>query len=102
MAGKERQVNIKAGARLAKDIKPQVDKAEKELAEALVIAHEKHLTYWQAKRHLINAGTGLNGLFDSNVDDVLGIPVDKQSPLHDYFHAAERCGHLKSVPAVLR
>jgi hypothetical protein len=35
MAEKERQVTIKAGARLAKDIKPQVDIAERELADAL-------------------------------------------------------------------
>ena len=66
-------MNQRASARLAKEIKPQVDIAEKELVEALVIAHEKHLTYFNAKRHLINGGTGLNGLFASNVDDVLGI-----------------------------
>ncbi len=102
MAGKERQANIKAGARLAKDMKPQVDIAAKELAAALVIAHEKHLTYWNGKRHLVNAGTGMNGLFDSNVDDVLGVPVDKCSALHDYFYAEVKAGHLKAVPESLR
>jgi multidrug efflux pump subunit AcrA (membrane-fusion protein) len=102
MAGKERQVTIKAGARLAKDIKPQVDIAERELVEALVIAHEKHLTYFNAKRHLINGGIGLNGLFASGVDGVLGIPVDKGTPLADLFRAAVRAGYLKSAPKDFR
>jgi hypothetical protein len=102
MAEKERQVTIKAGARLAKDIKPQVDIAERELADALVIAHDKHLTYFNAKRHLINGGCGLNGLFASNVDDVLGVPVDKGTPLADLFRAAVRAGYLKSAPKDFR
>jgi hypothetical protein len=98
MAGRERQVTINAGARLAKEIKPQVDLAEIELAQALAIAHEKHLTYFNAKRHLINSGIGLNGLFGSNVDDVLGIPVDKGTALADLFRAAVKAGYLKSAP----
>jgi cephalosporin hydroxylase len=102
MAGQERQVTMKAGARLAKDIKPQVDTAAKELADALVIAHEKHLAYWNGKRHLINSGIGLNGLFDSNVDEILGIPVDKGTPLADLFRAAVHAGNLKTVPVALR
>jgi hypothetical protein len=102
MARKERQVIIKAGARLAKDIKPQVDIAEKELVDALVIAHAKHLVCFQAKRKLINEGIGLHGLLGSNVDDVLGIPVDKCSALHDFFYAAVRAGNLKTVPESLR
>jgi hypothetical protein len=102
MNGKERRAKMNAGARLAKDIRPQVDKAEKELVAALVIAHEKHLTFWQAKHHLIDAATGLNGLFESNVDDILGVPVNKQSPLADLFRTAVKANHLKSIPAVLR
>jgi hypothetical protein len=102
LADKERQVNQRAGARLAKGIKPQVDIAERELVEALVIAHEKHLTYFNAKRHLINGGTGLNGLFASNVDDVLGIPVDKGTALADLFRAAVRDGYLRSIPKELK
>jgi hypothetical protein len=102
MADKERQLNVKAGARLAKDIKPHVDKAEKELADALVIASAKHLVCWHAKRHLINSGIGLHGLFDSNVDDVLGIPVGHGAPLSTYFYSAVKSGHLKSVPESLR
>jgi hypothetical protein len=102
MAGKERQLNINAGARLAKDIKPQHDIAAKELADALVIAHDKHLAYWQTKRALINGAIGLHGLFDSNIDDVLGIPVDKGTALHDYFHYAVNAGHIRNVPAALR
>jgi hypothetical protein len=102
MAGKERELTIKAGARLARDLKPQADLAERELVEALVIAHEKHLTYFNAKRHLINGGIGLNGLFASNVDDVLGIPVDKGTPLADLFRAAVRAGYLKSAPKDFR
>jgi hypothetical protein len=102
MAGKERRVTMTAGARLCKDVKPQVDKAEKELAAAMVIAHEKQFMRWQAKQYLVNAGTGLNGLFDSNVEKILGVPVDKGSVLHDYFYAAVKAGHLRAVPAALR
>jgi hypothetical protein len=102
MAEKERQVTMKAGARLAKDIKPQVDLAERELAAALVIAHEKHLVCFRAKRALLNNGIGLFGLFDSNIDDILDIPVNKGTPLADYFRGQVAAGHLKNVPAQLR
>jgi len=102
MAGKERQANINAGARLAKDIKPQHDIAAKELADALLVAHEKHLVYWQAKRNLINGAIGLYGLFDSNVDEILGIPVDKGTPLADLFREAVKQKYLRAVPESLR
>jgi hypothetical protein len=98
IADKVRVVNITAGARLAKDIKPAADIAAKELADALVIAHEKHFSYWQAKRQLLNNGISLYGLFDSNVDDILGIPVDKGTPLADYFRDAVEQKHLRAVP----
>jgi hypothetical protein len=98
MAGKELQANLNAGARLAQDIKPAVDAVAKELFDALALAHDKHLQYWTAKRHIINLGVGLNGLFDSNVDDVLGIPIDKGSPLAFVLREAVRQKHLPRVP----
>jgi hypothetical protein len=102
MKGKGREVTIKAGVRLAKDIKPQHDIAAKELAAALVVVHEKHQIYWAAKRHLVNTGVGLHGLFDSNIDEILGIPVDKGTRLADVFRAAVAAGHLKAMPVELR
>jgi hypothetical protein len=98
MAGKELQANLNAGARLAEDIKPQVDTAAKELFDALALAHDRHFSYWTAKRHVINLGVGLNGLFDSAVDDVLGIPTDKGSPLAFVLREAVRQRQLRTLP----
>jgi hypothetical protein len=98
MAGRELQANLNAGARLAQDIKPQVDIAAKELFEALALAHDKHLQYWTAKRHVINLGVGLSGLFDSSIDDVMGIPTDKGSPLAFILREAVRQKHLRNAP----
>lgn len=102
MASKKRAVEYQAGARLAKEIKTQHDAAEKAVVDALVVAHEKHFLYWQAKRHLLNNGIGIYGLFSSDVDNVLGIPIDKGSPLADLLRTAVTNGFLKSVPESLR
>jgi hypothetical protein len=102
MAGQERRVSMMAGARLAKDVKPQVDAAAKKLAEAMVTMYEAYLPWWQAKQYLVSAGTGLNGLFDSNIVDILGAPISKETPLADYFRASVQAGHLRAVPAQLR
>jgi hypothetical protein len=102
VASKKRAVDYRAGARLAKEIKTQHDAAEKAVVDALVVAHEKHFLYWQAKRHLLNNGIGIYGLFSSDVDNVLGIPIDKGSPLADLLRTAVTNGFLKSVPESLR
>ena len=102
LAGKERQININAGARLAKDIKPQHDAAEKELVDALLIAHQKHLLYWNAKRHLLNNGIGLYGNFNVDADEVLGIPVNGGSTLAEYFRDAVKAGYIQTLPAAFR
>jgi hypothetical protein len=102
MAGQERRVIMIAGARLCKDIKPQVDAAAKKVAEAMATLFEVYVPWWQAKQYLINAGTGLNGLFDSNIVDILGAPVSKETPLADYLRGAVQSGHLQAVPAQLR
>jgi hypothetical protein len=102
MASQERRVTMTAGARLAKDVKPQVDAAAARLADAVVTMHEAYLPWAQAKFHLIDTGTGLNGLFDSNIGDILAAPTSKETPLADYFRAAVKAGHLRAVPAALR
>jgi hypothetical protein len=102
MSGKERQVNHKASIRLTKDIRPQVDLAETELVDALVLAHRKHLDYWRGKRHLLNHDIHLCGLFESRVDDILGVPLNGQTPLADLFRAAVKSRHLKVLPVELR
>jgi len=102
MASQERRVTMTAGARLAKDVKPQVDAAAKKVAEAMATLFEVYVPWWQAKQYLVNAGTGLNGLFDSNIVDILGAPVSKETPLADYLRGAVQSGHLKAVPAALR
>jgi hypothetical protein len=102
LAGRERQVNHQASVRLAKDIKPQVDIAEKELASALVTAHEKHVAYFVAKRSLLNSGIALCGQFGSTVDDVLGVPVNHLTPLADLFRGAVKAGYLNAMPKELR
>jgi len=101
MARKKQIIDYQAGARLAKHIRPLHDIAARELADALVIAHEKHLIYWTAKRHLLNNGIGIYGLFSSNVDDILGIPVGTAAPLTDYFRDAVRQKYLRAVPESL-
>jgi hypothetical protein len=98
IAGKVRQVNYEAGARLAKDIKAEHDVAENELTTAMVVVYEKHLAYWKDKRSLLNKGIGLYGLFSSNIDDVLGIPVDRNTPLADFFREQVHAGNLKRLP----
>jgi hypothetical protein len=102
MAGKKRAVEYQAGARLAHSIKAQHDAAEKTMVDALVVAHERHFLYWQAKRHLLNNGIGIYGLFSSDVDNVLGIPIDKGTPLADLLRTAVTNGFLKAVPESLR
>jgi cephalosporin hydroxylase len=102
MAGQERRVVMMAGARLAKAVKPQVDAAAKRLAEAVVAMYEAYVPWWQAKQYLISEGSGLNGLFDSNIGDVLGAPTSKETPLADYLRGAVQSGHLKALPAALR
>jgi hypothetical protein len=98
IADKVRVLNIKAGRKLAADIKPQADAAETALADAMIVVHEKQLVCWNAKRHLIGNGIGCFGLFDSNDDDILGIPVDRGTPLADYFRNAVKRRLLRSVP----
>ena len=98
MAGKERSANYHAGKRLAEFMKPQALAAEKSLAEKAVAFHEAHFHYWTAKRHLINEGIGIYGNFQSNVDDVVGLPTDNGSPMAAYFREAIENGHIKKMP----
>jgi hypothetical protein len=60
-----------------------------------------HLEYFQAKRHLINNGIGIYTNFLSNIDDVLGIPVDNNTELAKLFREAVKKGHLKKMPSGL-
>jgi hypothetical protein len=102
MASQERRVSMMAGARLARHVKPQVNAAEKTVAEAMATLFEAYVPWWQAKQYLVSAGSGLNGLFDSNIGEILGAATSKETPLADYFRAAVKAGHIRAVPAVLR
>jgi hypothetical protein len=87
-----------AARRLADHLKLPVKAHEKKMVDAMVLAYELHLEYFWPKRHLINNGIGTYGNFQSNIDDVLGIPTDKNSPLATFFHQAVKDGHLKAMP----
>jgi hypothetical protein len=75
----------KSGMKLAAEIKPQVDKLEKEIVDAAIVLHKLHLKHFQAKRSFLNNSIGTYGNFSSTIDDVLGVPVSSHTKLAQFF-----------------
>jgi hypothetical protein len=75
----------KAEMKLAAEIKPQVDKLEKEIVDAALVLHKLHVKHFQGKRSFLNNGIGTYGIFSSTIDEVLGVPVSSHTKLAQFF-----------------
>jgi hypothetical protein len=105
LAPKKRSAIHEAGKRfVATEIKQQHDIAEREEAEALLVFYEKFLRCWRLKRSLLNDGIGLYGLFNStsDIEETLGVPVDKTTPWNSLLRDAVEKKYIKNMPKELK
>ena len=93
--------NTKAEMKLAAEIEPAVDALEKEIIDAAVVLHALQSKHFAAKRSFLNNGIGTYGNFSSTIDDVLGVPVNGNTPLAWLFREAVKKGQLKRMPVGL-
>jgi hypothetical protein len=101
VARKQKKGLYEVGRQLANHLKKPHDALERQLVDALIVVHGLHMEYFAAKRHLINSGIGIYTNFLSNIDDVLGIPVDNNTELAKFFREAVKKGLIKKMPAGL-
>jgi len=75
----------------------------KRLAEAMFAVNKIHVDYFKTKRHLIGHSIGLyGGVFSADIEQFLGVPWDRTSPLANYFRDAVKNGHLKNMPEAMK
>jgi hypothetical protein len=82
---KYKRERTNAEMKLAAEIKPQVDKLEKEIVDAALVLHKLHVKHFQAKRSFLNNSIGIYGNFSSTIDEVLGVPVSSHTKLAQFF-----------------
>jgi hypothetical protein len=90
-----------AGAKMVEAAKTQIVASEKEIYDAVQTLFDRFLTYWTAKRQLLNNSVTTLGLFGCPLDEILGVPQGVNSAWSDLFrHAVER-GHISKLPKEL-
>jgi hypothetical protein len=99
---KQKSCRVEAGMRLAKAMTKHSEDGEKLIIDRAVALYDAQLQYFKAKRHLINEGTGTYGLFTSNIDDILDIPVNNYTMLAALFRDAVKDGLLRKLPGDLK
>jgi hypothetical protein len=82
--------------------KPAEDAALKRLATALCEAHAAHVEYFQNRNQLHAIGVEPVGLNRIAIDDMFGLPTDKQGPLAELLRELVAANALSKLPTELR
>jgi hypothetical protein len=99
--GKKQIAHAEAGRKMVEAAKTQIVAAEKAIFDKLAELYDVFVPFWLAKRELLNNRIGTYGLFNNDVDEVLGVPTDLNSPWADLFRQGVVAGHIKKMPAAL-
>jgi len=84
-----------ASKKLVEKIKPEHDKLQRELFAHLAPLHATWSKLFAIKGALLNQGLGLNGLFEVDAEELLGVPSDASTEFNYLLREGAKVGYCK-------
>ena len=100
--GAMRTIRHNAGRQFCSEIAPKHDAIVKRIVDALAVAQEAHLEYYNLQTDLCANEIGYHGICKLQFYDPLGSPKDRSTNLADKFREAIKSGLLTKMPEGLR